>query len=146
MNIVLGKYDFRLKNQEKRVLIFDVVRKKYVTLTPEESIRQHWLHYLIHDAKYPRSLIAVEMDINVNQLSKRCDLVAFDRNGKPFLIVECKSPDVKITQKVFDQIARYNLTLQVKYLVVSNGEEHFGCEIDFDQKNYRFIDSLPEMK
>lgn len=143
MIITFGKYHFRTKKEGDQQFIFDIVRKKFVALTPEEWVRQHWIHYLIEEAKYPRSLIAVEMNITVNQLSKRCDIVVYDRGGKPFLIVECKSPDVKISQKVFDQIARYNLTLQVKYLIVSNGKQHFGCDIDFEKRSYEFIERLP---
>ena len=127
-------------------MIFDVIRKKFVPLTPEERVRQYWLHYLIAEKKYPRSLIAVEMSLQVNQLAKRCDIVVFDKHGSPVLIVECKAPEVKILQKVFDQIARYNLALRVKYLVVSNGSEHHCCEIDFEKKKYFFLDSLPELK
>jgi hypothetical protein len=108
-------------------------------------VRQHWIHYLIDDANYPRSLIAVEMNITVNELSKRCDIVVHDRGGKPSLIIECKSPDVKISQKVFDQIARYNLALQLKYLIVSNGKQHYGCEIDFGKRSYEFIEVLPRI-
>ena len=143
MTIAFNKYDFRTKKEGDQQFIFDIVRKKFVALTPEEWVRQHWIHYLIEEAKYPRSLIAVEMNITVNQLSKRCDIVVYDRDGKPFLIVECKSPDVKISQNVFDQIARYNLTLQVKYLIVSNGKQHFGCDIDFEKRSYEFIERLP---
>src|SRR5262249_54832795 len=123
--------------------IFDIIRKKFVALTPEEWVRQHWLHYLIEEGKYPRSLIVPEMKIVLNDLSKRCDVVVHDRSGNPFLIVECKSPDVKISQKVFDQVARYNLTLKVKYLIVSNGTQHYGCKIDFEKMNYAFIENLP---
>ena len=144
MKIRFGKYDFRIQENEKQKLIFDIIRKKFVPLTPEEWVRQHWLHYLIKEANYSRSLIAVEMSIEVNQLAKRCDVVVFNQSGKPFLVVECKSSDVKITQNVFDQIARYNLFLQVKYLVVSNGSEHHCCKIDFEMKSYAFVEALPE--
>lgn len=143
MTINFAKYNFRIKKEGDQPFIFDIIRKKFVALTPEEWVRQHWIHYLIEEAKYPRSLIAVEMNITVNELSKRCDIVVHERSGNPFVIVECKSPDVKISQKVFDQIARYNLTLQVKYLIVSNGKQHFGCEIDFEMQHYKFIEQLP---
>ncbi|HYV91171.1 MAG TPA: type I restriction enzyme HsdR N-terminal domain-containing protein [Chitinophagales bacterium] len=146
MNIVFKKYDFRIQREGDQSFIFDIIRKKFVALTPEEWVRQHWIHYLIEEKKYPRSLFALEKMIELNQLAKRCDIVIYNREGKPFLIVECKSPDVKISQKVFDQIARYNLTLRVKYLVVSNGSEHHCCEIDFEKKTYDFLPSLPEMK
>jgi len=146
MNIEFGKYDFRIERRDEIPFVFDVIRKKFVALTPEESVRQHWIHYLIHEAKYPRSLIAVEMKIIYNQLTKRCDLVVHEKSGKPFLIVECKSPDVRLTQKVFDQVARYNLTLRVKYLVVSNGSKHYGCEINFSERNYSMLRELPAME
>jgi len=143
MTINFAKYNFRIKKERESQFIFDIIRKKFVALTPEEWVRQHWIHYLIDEAKFPRSLIAVEMNIMVNDLSKRCDIVVYNREGKPFLIVECKSPDIKISQKVFDQIARYNLTLQVKYLIVSNGKQHFACEIDFEKRKYAFIEKTP---
>jgi hypothetical protein len=143
MTIKFSKYHFRIKKEGEQQFIFDIIRRKFVTLTPEEWVRQHWIHYLIEEANYPRSLIAVEMKIIVNELSKRCDIVVYNRDGKPFLIVECKSPDVMVSQKVFEQIARYNLTLQVKYLIVSNGKQHFGCEIDFEMRSYEFIEQLP---
>ncbi|MEO5674690.1 MAG: type I restriction enzyme HsdR N-terminal domain-containing protein [Chitinophagales bacterium] len=146
MQITLGKYEFRIREQDQQRHIFDIIRKRFVTLTPEEWIRQHWLHYLIDVKKYPRSLIAVEMNITLNQLSKRCDVVVYNRHGNPFLIIECKSSDVKISQKVFDQIARYNLKLQVKYLVVSNGADHHCCAIDFENNTFQYLDSLPELK
>jgi hypothetical protein len=145
MRINFGKYHFRIKKKGEQQFIFDIIRKKFVALTPEEWVRQHWIHYLIDDATYPRSLIAVEMNITVNELSKRCDIVVYDRSGKPCLIIECKSPDVKISQKVFDQIARYNLALQLKYLIVSNGKQHYGCEIDFGKRSYEFIEVLPRI-
>lgn len=145
MNIVFAKYNFRIQKDGDQSSIFDIIRKKFVALTPEEWVRQHWIHYLIEEKKYPRSLFALEKMIELNKLSKRCDIVIYNREGKPFLIVECKSPDVKISQKVFDQIARYNLTLQVKYLVVSNGSEHHCCKIDFAKKTYNFIQLLPDL-
>ena len=137
------KYEFRIRNEGNQPLIFDSIRKKYVLLTPEEWVRQHWIRYLIDEKKYPRSLIAVEMSLKLNKLSKRCDIVVFGKKGTPQLIVECKSGDVKLTQKVFDQIARYNLTLRVKYLVVSNGKNSFCCEIDLDNGSYLFMEDLP---
>ena len=145
MQLSLGKYDFRVRQEGKQSFIFDIIRKKFVVLTPEEQVRQHWIHYLVEEKKYPRSLIAIEMSIALNQLAKRCDIVVCDRDGLPCLIVECKAPEVKITQKVFDQVARYNLTLRVKYLVVSNGSEHHCSEIDFEKSSYRFLKALPEM-
>jgi hypothetical protein len=143
LHINFSSYHFRLRKKKSGQEIFDPLRKKFVALTPEEWVRQHWLHYLIEEARYPRSLIVPEMTIALNQLSRRCDLVVHNREGMPFLIVECKAPEVKISQKVFDQVARYNLTLRVKYLVVSNGKEHFGCEVDFEKGSYEFLEALP---
>lgn len=145
MKLTFAKYDFRIKKEGEQSFIFDMVRKRFVALTPEEWVRQHWLHYLIEERKYPRSLIAVEMQMQLNQLSKRCDIVVFNKKGQPELIVECKATGVKIAQHIFDQIARYNLTLRVKYLVVTNGNEHHCCEIDFENNSYHFLESLPEL-
>lgn len=145
MHINFPNYEFRIRREGDQSLIFDSIRKKYVVLTPEEWVRQHWIRYLIEEKKYPRSLISVEMSLKLNKLSKRCDIVVFGKNGMPQLIVECKSGDVKITQKVFDQIARYNLTLKVKYLVVSNGKNSFCCEIDLEKRSYAFMEELPSV-
>lgn len=144
MNIEFSQYDFKVKREKEQSFIFDIIRKKYLLLTPEEWVRQHWLHYLVLEKKYPRSRIAVEMPTKLNKLAKRCDIVVYGKNGTPQLIVECKAGDVKISQKVFDQIARYNLSLKVKYLVVSNGSKSFCCEIDFENRKYHFLESLPD--
>ncbi|MEO6169100.1 MAG: type I restriction enzyme HsdR N-terminal domain-containing protein [Chitinophagales bacterium] len=143
LRIVFPKYEFITRNEGDQLQIFDGIRKKYVSLTPEEWVRQHWLKFLIEEKKYPRSLIAVEMSLKLNKLSKRSDIVVYGRNGAPQLIVECKAGDVKLTQKVFDQIARYNLTLKVKYLVVSNGNKSFCCWIDAEKGSYHFMEELP---
>ena len=143
LHIPFSAYDFKIRKEENQSFIFDIIRKKYLLLTPEEWIRQHWLHFLIEEKKYPRSLIAVEMPLKVNRLEKRCDIVVYGKNGKPQLIVECKSGSIKMSQKVFEQIARYNLTLRVKYLVISNGRDTFCCEIDFEKGDFTFIKDLP---
>ncbi|MBA3649208.1 MAG: type I restriction enzyme HsdR N-terminal domain-containing protein [Chitinophagales bacterium] len=145
MIIQFPEYTFRLKKHGEHSLIFDRIRKKFVALTPEEWVRQHWVHYLIEEKKYPRSLLAIEMHLTVNRLKKRCDIVVYGKDGLPQLIVECKSTNVKITQNVFDQIARYNLTLRVKYLVVSNGNETFCCEINHEKGSYKFLPELPDL-
>lgn len=135
-------YDFKIKTSDKITQIFDIVRRKYVALTPEEWVRQHFIHYLVKEKKFPQSLIAVEMSIRMNKLQKRCDIVGYDNSLKPILIVECKAPGIKISQNTFDQVARYNISLRVKYLAVSNGLEHYFCEIDFEKKNYRFLRNI----
>ncbi len=143
MKIALPKYDFIIRQENGQARILDSIRKKFVALTPEEWVRQHWLRFLVEERKYPRSLIAVELSLKVNALSKRCDIAVFDRNGKPRLIIECKAASIKLTQKVFDQIARYNLALKVKYLVVSNGKTSYCCIIDTDKGSYQFTEDLP---
>jgi type I site-specific restriction endonuclease len=141
----LPTYSFKFKSNENKILIFDIARKKYVVLTPEEWVRQHLLHYLVHDKKYPISRIAVEKKIVVNGLTKRTDIVAFNRDGSPYLIVECKAPEIPITQKSFDQIARYNSSLKGLYLMVSNGLDHFYCKTNDSKDGYVFLKSLPDM-
>lgn len=139
-------YSFRFKNSENKVAIFDEIRKKFIILTPEEWVRQHVIQYLILDKKYPKSYINVEKLIKVNDLSKRYDVVVFQPNGALFLLVECKAPEVKITQQTFDQIARYNLTLKAKYLMVTNGLNHYFCQMDFEQEKYTFLPELPDFQ
>lgn len=145
INITFSEYSFKVKKINGKPFIFDVVRKKFVALTPEEKVRQLMLHFLIHDLNFPKSLTAVEMNIMLNQMQKRCDIVVFEKSGSPFLIVECKSPKIKITQNVFDQIARYNLALKVKYLIVTNGEQHFVCEMNYTENTYCFLEDMDEL-
>ena len=135
-------YNFKVKTSGEITQIFDIVRKKYVALTPEEWVRQHFIHYLVNEKNFPQSLLAVEMNIKVNRTQKRCDIVGYNNTGKPILIVECKAPEVKISQKTFEQIARYNIALQVKYLAVSNGLKHYFCQIDFEKRNYKFLKEM----
>ena len=114
-----------------------------MALTPEEWVRQHYIEFLVQEKKFPRSLMAVEKGLIYNRMQKRGDVVAYDNTGTPLLIVECKAPEVKINQGVFDQIARYNMTLQVPYLAVTNGLQHYYCLINWEQKDYRFLPDLP---
>lgn len=139
----LPSYPFRIKSSENKTHIFDIIRKKYVVLTPEEWVRQHILHYLISEKKYPISLIAVEKQLKINSLVKRTDIVVFNRDGKPEIIVECKAPNIPLSQDAFDQIARYNLTLDANYLMVTNGLAHYYCQIDFSNETYLFLQELP---
>jgi hypothetical protein len=137
-------FTFRFKNSENKVAIFDEIRKKFIILTPEEWVRQHVTQYLLQEKKYPKSYINVEKLIKINDLTKRYDLVVFQPDGALFLLVECKAPEVKITQQTFDQIARYNLTLKAKYLMVTNGLNHYFCEMDFENEKYVFLEQLPD--
>ena len=139
-------YKFRIKSNENKYSIFDIIRKKYVVLTPEEWVRQHFVHYLINEKGYPISLIAVEKKLLVNNLLKRTDILVFDANGNHNIIIECKAPAIKINQQTFDQIARYNLTLNANYLIVSNGLEHFYCTIDKKNETYQFLKEIPHYK
>lgn len=139
-------YPLRIRLQNNRHEVFDIVRKRWFVLTPEEWVRQHVLHYLITDKAYPATLLAVEKTITVNHLKKRCDIVAFDTHARPLLVVECKAPDVAITQAVFDQIARYNLTLGVHILLVTNGLQHFCCSMDDEAQRYVFLKEIPRFQ
>ncbi|CAI8365953.1 MAG: Uncharacterised protein [Flavobacterium sp. SCGC AAA160-P02] len=136
-------YTFRLKSNENKTLIFDIIRKKYVVLTPEEWVRQHTIFYLIKEKKYPISLIAVEKQLKINSVIKRTDIVVFNTDGTPEILVECKSPSVVISQDTFDQIARYNLTVKSNYLIVTNGLNHYYCQIDVEKENYVFLNDIP---
>lgn len=135
------KFSFKLREVDNHVEIWDVVRRKWYVLLPEEWVRQHVLHWLI-TKDYPKALIAVEMGIRVNHLSKRCDVVCY-HSGAPLLIIECKAPEVPINQKTFDQAARYNLTLQVPYLMVTNGLQHYYAIVNHKEKRYDFLKELP---
>ncbi len=139
-------YSFRFKNSENKVSIFDEIRKKFILLTPEEWVRQHVVQFLLQDKKYPKSYINVEKLIKINDLSKRYDVVVFQPNGEIFLLIECKAPEVPISQQTFDQIARYNLVLKAKYLMVTNGLNHYFCQMDFENEKYVFLKELPEYK
>ena len=137
-------YSFRFKNSENKVSIFDEIRKKFILLTPEEWVRQHVVQFLLQDKNYPKSYINVEKLIKINDLSKRYDGVVFQPNGEIFLLIECKAPEVPISQQTFDQIARYNLVLKAKYLMVTNGLNHYFCQMDFENEKYVFLKELPE--
>lgn len=137
------QYTFRIKKQDDKKFIFDIIRKKFVALTPEEWVRQHVVHFLISEKKYPLSLIGVEMAVNVSGHSLRCDVVVLSKKSTPYMVVECKSPNMKITQAVFDQIAVYNRVLESKYLLVTNGTTHFICQPDYCCNTYRFLRHIP---
>lgn len=137
-------YSFRFKNTENKRLIFDDIRKKFVVLQPEEWVRQHCIQYLIQQKGYPKSLINVEKELKLNNLRKRYDIVIFNSDGSIHLIVECKSQKIKITQATFDQIARYNLALNATYLMLTNGINHYYCQMDFENKRYHFLKDIPE--
>ncbi len=142
-NLNFPTYSFRFKNSENITHIFDVIRKRFVVLQAEEWVRQHCVHYLIHEKKYPISLINVEKTILINGLKKRYDIVVFNPDGSLAIVVECKAPKVKITQAAFDQIARYNLVLKAPYLMVTNGLNHYFCSMNHVLGNYEFLETIP---
>ncbi|MEM1137492.1 MAG: type I restriction enzyme HsdR N-terminal domain-containing protein, partial [Bacteroidota bacterium] len=139
----LPTFEYSIKKENGKTYIFDAVRKKYVKLEPEEWVRQHFIHYL-STAGYPKSLLKIESGHTYNTLYKRSDIIAFNRVGKPFLLVECKSPEVSINQKVFTQVANYNRTIKAPYLAVSNGLIHYFFQIHFETNSYQPLDTLPK--
>ena len=143
LKLNLPIFDIKVTKINNRLSVFDRLRKKYVALTPEEWVRQHFVNFLVEEKQYPVSLIANEMAINLNGQKKRCDSVVFDRKGEPLMIVEYKAPDVNISQKVFDQIVRYNFVLKVNYLIVSNGLEHYCCKVDYEKQQILYMENIP---
>lgn len=136
--------ELRTSVQDGRTVVFDILRKRFVALTPEEWVRQHFVHYLIGHRHYPATLLGNEVPITLNGLSKRCDTVLLGTDGRPRMIVEYKRPTVALTQRVFDQIWRYNLVLRVEWLVVSNGLQHVVCHMDKEKGTYDFVPQVPE--
>ena len=146
MQLNLPGYSFRTTQKEGKSFIFDAYRHRWVKLTPEEWVRQHFVRYLADVKHYPASLMALERSLKFNRQDFRADVVVFSTSGIPLLVVECKAPEVKISQKVFDQIVRYNFEFQVEYLIVTNGLSHFCCKIDKANQTYEFMNEIPEYK
>ena len=138
------KFDYRFKSTENKVSIFDIIRKKFVVLQPEEWVRQHCVHYLISNKNYPKSLINVEKELTINGLKKRYDIVIFNPDGSIFLMIECKAPKITINQTTFDQIARYILKLNATFLMVTNGINHYYCQMDMRKEQYTFLQDIPD--
>jgi len=137
-------FDPKILKKEGKSYIFDPVRHKHVALTPEEWVRQHFVNYLITEKNYPKERIANEVTISLNKLTRRCDTVIYDARLAPVAIVEYKAPNIRITQEVFEQIARYNISLHVNCLLVSNGLEHYGCRMDYEHATYIYLREIPE--
>ena len=140
------EYMFRVRQAKRGTEIFDIIRKKFVALTPEEWVRQHAVRFLIEERQVPSGRMNVEVALETLHLSRRADVVVFDDNGEPAAIVECKAPTVKITQDTFDQIARYNMALKASYLVVTNGLAHFCCYIDREKQTCHFLEKIPDYR
>ena len=139
----LPPFQARLRRESGRVTIFDILRRKYVALTPEEHVRQHFVHFLCETLGYPPTVMANEVMLSVGQKRLRCDTVVYDSTAHPRMIVEYKAPTLQVTQNVFDQISVYNLLLKVDYLIVSNGLSHYCCKMDYDHQKYLFLEEIP---
>ena len=153
MDFVLPTYDFSIRqasgskslfsNRQMKTEVFDMFRKRWVRLTPEEGVRQRVLRYLV-DSGYPEGRIGVEQEIDVNGTRKRCDAIIYDANGVPAVIVECKAPGVKLAQRTFDQAAVYNSVLNVPYLLLTNGTTHYFCRVNSAERKYVMFDQFPK--
>ncbi|MDP4239186.1 MAG: type I restriction enzyme HsdR N-terminal domain-containing protein [Bacteroidota bacterium] len=144
LQLNLPEYSFRIKKQEDKLLIFDSQRKRYVSLTPEEWVRQHFIRFLIEEKGYPAAYLAIEKQLSMNGMKKRCDAILYNEHALPILIIELKAPNVAITQSTFDQVAVYNAKLKVDYFMISNGIEHYCCKVDSKNSKYEFFTELPE--
>lgn len=140
----LPPYPFKITDENGVLVLFDEIRKRDIIITPEEWVRQHFVQYLIGHKNYPKSLLKLEGGHKLHGKQKRSDIIAYNTHGDKVLMVECKAPGVAISQKVFDQIARYNIVHKIGFLAVTNGLQHFYCRIDFAQNSYRFIEELPD--
>lgn len=135
--------ELRFSRGDINIKVFDCLRKKFVVCTPEEYVRQRFTYWMINTLGYPASIMANEIGISLNGTKKRCDTVCFNPDGMPLMIVEYKAPDVNVTQNVFDQIVRYNMVLKARFLVVTNGKNHYCCVIDYSDSSYRFLPYIP---
>ncbi len=139
----LPPFSMKIMERDGKRRVLDILRHRYVSLTPEEWVRQHFVHYLIHELGYPASMLANEVELSVGQKRLRCDSVLYGLRAEPRMILEYKAPSVSITQRVFDQISVYNMLLHVDYLVVSNGLHHYCCKMDYESHQYSFLESVP---
>ena len=143
IQLTLPPYQIRVKETHGRKQIFDILRRKYVALTPEEWVRQHFIHYLVEHKNYPSSLLANEVSLQIGEKRMRADSVLYDNQLHPRMIIEYKAPNITLTQKVFDQITVYNLLLHVDYLIVSNGMTTYICKMDYEKQTYKFLETIP---
>lgn len=144
LSLNLPVFDAKIAVRNGKKVIFDVIRRRYVALTPEEWVRQHFVHFLLAYKGYPQALMANEVQLQLNGTKKRCDTVLYWRDLTARMIVEYKAPEIEITQAVFDQITRYNMVLKVDYLVVSNGMRHYCCRMDYKRNSYTFLKDIPD--
>jgi len=142
----LPSYDAKIRKNGPLMEIYDSLRRKYVALTPEEWVRQHFVNWLISDKEYPTSLMANEAGIKLNSLTRRCDTVVYNQHLEPLMIIEYKESNISITQNVFDQVVRYNTVLKVQYIVVSNGINHYCCKMNYEKQSYDFLTDIPNYR
>ena len=142
--LTLPPYEIKIANSGGKRQIYDILRRKFVALTPEEWVRQHFTHFLIEHKGYPQNLLANEVELSVGDKNLRCDTLLYTPDMQARMIVEYKAPTIALQQKTFDQIAAYNLLLKVDYLVVSNGREHYCCRMDYEQNNFNFLKDIPD--
>jgi hypothetical protein len=143
MEINLPPYEIKLRKQNGRRQIFDFLRRRYVSLTPEEWVRQHFVHFLIEQKGYPKGLLANEVEQKIGDKKLRCDTLLYNKELRPRMIIEYKAPEIAITQRVFNQITVYNFLLHVDYLIVSNGRQHYCCRMDYEKGEYTFLQDIP---
>lgn len=144
LSLNLPAFDLKIITKNGKNVVFDILRQRYVTLTPEEWVRQHFVHFLINYKNYPKNLMANEVQVRLNNTIKRCDTVLYRRDLTAQMIIEYKSPDIMISQSTFDQITRYNMVMKVDYLIVSNGLQHYCCKINYCQNKYSFLPDIPD--
>lgn len=142
-NLNLPPYDYKLRKVDEKIYIYDILRRKYIVLTPEEWVRQHFVHFLINHHQYPKSLIKLESSLKYNTLLKRTDIQVYGRDGNLMMIVECKAPYIKLTQNVFSQAAEYNQVLKAEYLTITNGMVYHCCKTNWENMNLEFLKDLP---
>jgi len=143
LQLNLPPYNFRIKKENEKFFIFDAQRKRYVSLTPEEWVRQHFIRFLVEEKKYPAAYLAIEKQLTMNGMKKRCDAILYNELAQPVMIIEFKAPNVPITQQTFDQVAVYNTKLKVDYFMISNGLEHYCCRVNTENSNYEFFSEIP---
>ncbi|MDR6563109.1 hypothetical protein J2Y60_001938 [Arcicella sp. BE140] len=142
-NLNIPSYDYKLRKVDEKIYIYDILRRKYIMLTPEEWVRQHFVHFLINHYHYPKSLIKLESSLKYNTLLKRTDIQVFGRDGKLKMIIECKAPYIPLSQQVFSQVAEYNQVLKAEFLTITNGMVYHCCKTDWENMNLEFLKDLP---
>lgn len=145
-NLNIPPFDYKIKKSDEKLLIFDMLRKKYVVLTPEEWVRQHFIHFLINQYYYPKALIKVESGLQYHQRQKRTDIQVFDREGQLFMIIECKAPHIPLNQQVFEQAAQYNKVLKAPFITITNGVLWYACSTDWNTMTVQFLEDIPIFK